>query len=359
MIQSRWMLLLLAAILQYMLLIIVIWIYSLESTPFHEQPKLVAKFKQLQPYPEDNQTSASGFRLKSVMKEEKSAQDSISGSIDYTVVQKKYPGLIFLPNYKLQSFIIPDPHNGLERKLQDISEAEAEERFYSLITTRHVMCANMQRMGKAGDGGWDICVSEPYKPKTDCLVYSFGINNDYSFDDAMAMEYGCHVKAFDPSMHFDDHQRTERVWFYQLGLGATDTVIKNGWKLKTLASILSQAHHLNKILDVLKIDIEYNDRSAFRTMINEGALDRVRQFVFEIHTNEVNGKPSSVQDFYDMAEILFEIEKIGFRRFHYHYNKVGKYRSVRTGIQRTCCYELYYININFLNDNENKKSDKA
>ena len=87
------------------------------------------------------------------------------------------------------------------------------------------------------------------------------------------------------------------------------------------------------------------------TMINEGALDRVRQFVFEIHTNEVNGKPSSVQDFYDMAEILLEIEKIGFRRFHYHYNKFGKYRSVRTGIQRTCCYELYYININFLNDN--------
>ena len=200
-----------------MLLIVVIRIYSLENTPFHELSKLVAKFKQLQLQPEDDQTSESGFRLESAMEKENSAQNLISGTIDFTVVHKKYPGLIFLPNYKLQSFIIPDPHNGLERKLQDISEAEAEERFYNLITTRHVMCANMQRTGRAGDGGWDICVSEPYKPKNDCLVYSFGINNDFSFDDAMAMEYGCHVRAFDPSVHVPDHKRSDLVWFYQLG----------------------------------------------------------------------------------------------------------------------------------------------
>ena len=32
-----------------------------------------------------------------------------------------------------------------------------------------------------------------------CLVYSFGVAKDWSFEDAMAM-LGCRVRAFDPSI---------------------------------------------------------------------------------------------------------------------------------------------------------------
>ena len=271
--------------------------------------------------------------------------------VDNMVIYKRYPGLTFLPNYKLQSFITPDNITGLDRQLTDITKSEAELRFYSVISTLHVNCTNMQRMGNSGDGGWDICISEPYHPKNNCRVYSFGIRNDFSFDDAMGEQYGCIVRAFDPSMHVGDHMRSNRVWLYKVGLGAENTISQKGWRLKTLGTILSEANDLNNVIDVLKFDIEYSELSCLCSMFNEGVLYNVRQLVFEIHITH----RSSVQDFHDISEILLEIERIGFRRFHYHQNPAHSYRSVYTGKRRTCCSELYYINTNFLQDDANEK----
>ena len=139
---------------------------------------------------------------------------------------------------------------------------------------------------------------------------------------------------------------SNQVWFYKVGLGGENTVNQKGWRLKTLGSILLQAHDLNSVIDVLKIDIESSEWYSFCAMFNEGVLHNVRQLVFEIHIK----RQSSVQDYHDMAEILSEIERIGFRRFHYHRNPSGRYRSVHTGKMRSCCYELFYIDINFLQD---------
>ena len=124
-----------------------------------------------------------------------------SESIDNTVIYKRYPGLTFLPNYKLQRFINQDNITSLDRLLKNITQSEAELRFHSLVNTLHVNCTKyMRRMGNTGDEGWDICIPGPYNPKSNCLVYSFGINKDFSFDDAMGKQYRCIVKAFDPSM---------------------------------------------------------------------------------------------------------------------------------------------------------------
>ena len=115
-------------------------------------------------------------------------------------------------------------------------------------------------------------------------------------------------KAFDPSMHVGDHMRFNRVWFYAVGLGGENTVTEKVWRLKTLHSILSQAHDLNNVIDVLKFDIEHSEWFSLCAMFNEGMLHNVRKLFFEIH---IRGK-SLVQDFYDMTEILLEIERIGF-----------------------------------------------
>ena len=279
-------------------------------------------------------------------KEENVIADNVaSDSIDNMVIYKRYPGLMFLPNYQMKHFITPD----------NITDSEAELRFYSFITTRHVNCTNMQWMGRTGDGGWYICISEPYNPKNNCLVYSFGINYEFSFDDAMGKQYGCTVNAFDPSMRFGDHKRSNRVWFYAVGLGGENAVTEKGWRLKTLRSILSEAHDLNNVIDVLKFDIERSEWFSLCAMFNEGMLHNVRQLVFEIHIR----RKSLLQDFYDMAEILLEIERIGFRRFHYHRNPAGRYYSKLTGIERSCCFELFYINTNFLQNDANEKSGKA
>ena len=48
------------------------------------------------------------------------------------------------------------------------------------------------------DGQKSVCLDEGLKPViNNCLVYSFGIDNEWSFDDDMA-KLGCDVYSFDP-----------------------------------------------------------------------------------------------------------------------------------------------------------------
>ncbi|KAK3788434.1 hypothetical protein RRG08_049808 [Elysia crispata] len=75
------------------------------------------------------------------------------------------------------------------------------------IVSPQVTCSSVRRLGELSDGGWELCEDPLYSPRTtttsstnttSCLVYSYGINNDFSFDDDMA-KYGCEVHSFDPT----------------------------------------------------------------------------------------------------------------------------------------------------------------
>ena len=87
--------------------------------------------------------------------------------------------------------------------------------------------------------------------------------------------------------------------------------------------------------------------------MREGALRNVKQLAIEIHNPEtyVDGvKLGSVNkdDYMRMLSILTDLERQGFRRYKFHENPSGRYTSEHTYKQRSCCHELYYININFL-----------
>lgn len=87
------------------------------------------------------------------------------------------------------------------------------------------------------DGQKSVCLEQGKAPVPGkCVVYSFGINNEWSFDDTMG-KYGCQVFAFDPSMGVKDHDRSANVHFYDIGLGIQDGEKNNGWKVKKLSSI--------------------------------------------------------------------------------------------------------------------------
>jgi len=141
-----------------------------------------------------------------------------------------------------------------------------------------------------------ICQDQKWKVTPPCLVYSFGINNNFRFDDAMA-KLGCEVHAFDPSMNEAGHQRKSGVTFHDLGLSHADSdsyeprsdrYVHNArhtirWKVRTLESIMKMLGHKGQILDVLKIDIEANEWDVARQLMSSDILGDVRQMNIEWH----------------------------------------------------------------------------
>jgi hypothetical protein len=191
---------------------------------------------------------------------------------------------------------VPEAPEGAEEE----TEESAQELFRYLHWTNSRACRLAVDFGFAiwtkgnmstPDGYKAVCFDQLIAPVyNNCLVYSFGINNnEWTFNEAMA-KFGCHVYSFDPSMLGvdDQHNRTELIHFYNLGLAAHDGLhpIKK-WKMKTADSIyqmLADHHGNTTLIDVFKMDIEYAEWEVIPQMLQSRFLaDKVKQLAVEIH----------------------------------------------------------------------------
>ncbi|KAJ7069857.1 methyltransferase domain-containing protein [Mycena amicta] len=122
------------------------------------------------------------------------------------------------------------------------------------------------RLGALGDGGKWVCGISRVEDKPDCIVYSFGINYESSFeaeilastDHCIIYGYDFSVNSFGPEIRSQAH----RTVFNAFGLAGTD---KHGPedspKMYTLESLMKMNGHTH--IDILKIDIE---RWEFETL---------------------------------------------------------------------------------------------
>jgi len=218
----------------------------------------------------------------------------------------------------------------------------ADELFIKYLSNLHFSCKKQVRFGKKLDGGWDMCLADPYVPKSPCLIYSFGINNDFSFDDAVAATYNCTVRSFDPSMQANTHRRSANVWFYKIGIGGKDEVNHKNWPLKTLKSLLNMFNETDRTIDYLKMDVEGSEWATIVNIHKSGVLSKVRQFALEIHVG-VKAKAAQLHNFYKTLRLL---EDAGMRRWYYAMNYYGLGKTDNGW--RSCCYEMAYINTHFL-----------
>jgi len=84
-------------------------------------------------------------------------------------------------------------------------------------------------------------------------------------------------------------------------------------------------------------------------MLKERMLDRVNQLVIEIHTVEIfHEYESSMNDLVRYSSILSQLELLGFRKWHWNFNVWGFFPARDRSKYLSCCYELSYININFI-----------
>ncbi|XP_023931957.1 uncharacterized protein LOC106164567 isoform X2 [Lingula anatina] len=72
-----------------------------------------------------------------------------------------------------------------------------EKGFYGHLMRQQYDCRNRVRAGISEDGGWEVCMDPQFAIKPgSCLVYSFGLGNEWSFDKYMSKS--CTVYGFDP-----------------------------------------------------------------------------------------------------------------------------------------------------------------
>ncbi|XP_033736135.1 uncharacterized protein LOC117324398 isoform X1 [Pecten maximus] len=238
-----------------------------------------------------------------------------------------------------------------------MSDAEVENNFFRYIETKDVICKNDKRLGFQHDGGYNVCFAPPFGLRKPCIVYSFGIYDDWNFDDAVSKIYKCNVFSFDPSISKPDHNRSSLIKFQKIGIGTKNEVNRKGWTLKSLGSILRDNNHEKTVIDYLKFDIEFNEWAVLVALQEEGALWNVKQIGFEIHTRELFRqkehpyRKTNKEDYIRMYKILRTLDRMNFKQFNFRMNPFGMFKSKVTNVSRSCCYDIHFMNMNFVKKN--------
>ena len=201
----------------------------------------------------------------------------------------------------------------------------------------HVYAAKTGRGGL--DGNKFFCLDVP--PRKPCLVYSFGSDDEWSFETEVIKQLGCEVHTFDPSLSGSNAPKdTHGAKFYQLGLGGRSEVTSSGWKMSTLGDIRQQLGHLDRNITYLKVDIEGGEWGWLEAEAE--LLQYVQQIGMEVHF------PSLTADSFRRVYSVFRrLQAAGFRTVFSEANRVwGRHVKV-SGLSDKVgrFYEIVWIRI--------------
>ena len=200
-------------------------------------------------------------------------------------------------------------------------------------------CPLRERFGKFSEGGKVLCNFAAVATDKNCVVFSFGVRDDISFEVDLMKRSHCKIFAFDPSVQSlpDGSQSMKScngqsaIHFNSVGIGAVSTTSideKTQFKLSNLADLMSQVN-VEKI-DLLKMDIEGGEWEVFRQLSSSGILRNVDQLSIELHfkqskTNNA-GKNSGIHEVFDF---FAAVEKSGLLAFssEVNHNPSGFFES--------------------------------
>ncbi len=226
---------------------------------------------------------------------------------------------------------------------KDPTDVSLRDRFYHVTAMPlQTACGVGKRLGgqwisQCGflDGDKYVCLDDFHEEK-ECLVYSFGIADDWSFEDTMG-RLGCQVRAFDPTIDHPE-RRSENVTFYKLGLahftGHAHIKKSVAGNPKVTAPVTTLLEALDRLdgkdaeITYLKVDVEGSELQALPEWIESGVLKRVRQIGIEFHTGPIHLPADRANVVYrELLEVLAKMHKedLGFRLISYTPNGcVGK-----------------------------------
>ena len=145
---------------------------------------------------------------------------------------------------------------------------------------------NLTRIGHDSDGGYllsSLLFSSSLKTARDWghkpLVYSFGINDEYSFENVLADEHGCEVHGYDPTVVDSDDKRFH---FHELGLSNATYNMEGVGPVTDFPTIHRNTKGEGRRVAILKIDIEGSEFGGLGSMTDE-QLDSIDQIAIEWH----------------------------------------------------------------------------
>jgi hypothetical protein len=150
----------------------------------------------------------------------------------------------------------------------------------------------VDRVGRLGDGGKWVCGMSKYVnyPKDrQCVIYSFGVRDESSFENDMLSRTNCSVWAYDFSVVDFGEQllpaNRGRAHFVQAGIaGKTDK--SRDPPFYSISELMKMNGHT--YIDILKMDIEYYEFETMDGLMNDfpssaGYELPIGQLMVEIH----------------------------------------------------------------------------
>jgi len=230
--------------------------------------------------------------------------------------------IIMMESFRQKDAPLVDEILNLESN--NFTETEAMYKFYHLISfPLQGVCRVLKRVGgqwldwasltaEAVDGDKFVCMDKMLLDSDrPCLIYSFGIANDWTFEDFMDYR-GCEIHAHDPTVEFPA-DRGQNIRFSKLGLAKE--VAPN---MDTLVNILWKNGHTDILVDYLKIDIEGAEIGGLPDWLATGALTNVHQIALELHLTPLHEGPH----FNWLLDVLQHLYKLNFRLISHEVNMV-------------------------------------
>lgn len=250
------------------------------------------------------------------------------------------------------------PKKKQTRRCSVVPEVPSWDEFYDYVEEQRP-CEKMEVVGGSSSskyGAKQVCTDPGFAPQANnCTVLSFGINNEFSFDDVIADKIGCNVYAFDPTMNQPDHLRGERVHFFALGLGGEEGLgnARVRWfdapssvKVDSYMGILKRLNLLNTTIDYLKMDIEGAELRFFRTVVDNHPelLKNVRQIGMEVHFDRLN---TAIRD--EFWWYLHQLRCLNYRPVYSETTKGWRDNLYHIGKRLvSAAYEIVWVNDAFI-----------
>ncbi|XP_029642262.1 methyltransferase-like protein 24 isoform X1 [Octopus sinensis] len=235
----------------------------------------------------------------------------------------------------------PSPILPSTEELDAKSASELEDLFHGFMSQIQVQCNKIARVGSHGDGGWNVCLDKGYFPMVPCLVYSFGIGLESSFDVEMQKIFSCEVHSFDPFVNKTGIPNLSLMNFHSIGIMDRTDVVSDR-VFMTLSDIRKYLNHTENVF-ILKMDIEMAEWRSLTKAISDGELDHVKQLLVEFHVLYYTAE-SKWNVFHNAFIIIKKLMDLNFRTFSITKNEDCNYVSHKN-ILLTRCYNVHMIKV--------------